>query len=130
MNIFTDALPEFLGALGSAGAVGTVMWCFRGWHRRRARDCPAPGPAPVSHAEFVGGQAAPAARGYATVRRYTLLGTSAEDGSPIQLASTRSAGTVIVWPVGARQERFELTDVRLYDGTFAAEPVDRYETAR
>ncbi|MCX5318085.1 hypothetical protein [Streptomyces sp. NBC_00154] len=125
MDIFTNALPEFLGALGSAGAAGSVMWCFRAWHRRRARDCPATGPAPT---EFIGGQAGPAARRYATIRHYTLLGTSAADGSPIQLPSTRPAGTVIVWPVGARQERFELTDVRLYDGTFAAEPVDRYDT--
>ncbi|WP_331734460.1 MULTISPECIES: hypothetical protein [unclassified Streptomyces] len=60
----------------------------------------------------------------------SLLGTLTEDGSPIQLASTRTAGAVIVWPVGDRQERFEFTDVQLYDGTFTAEPTDRYETAR
>ncbi|MFD7498979.1 hypothetical protein ACFV8T_43065 [Streptomyces sp. NPDC059832] len=128
MDILTEALPEFLGALGSAGAVGTVMWCFRAW-RRRARG-PATGPAPTSPSESIGDQATSAAQRNATVRRYTLLGTLTEDGSPIQLASTRTAGAVIVWPVGDRQERFEFTDVQLYDGTFAAEPTDRYETAR
>ncbi|MER6611184.1 hypothetical protein ABT282_36230 [Streptomyces sp. NPDC000927] len=129
MDILTDALPEFLGALGSAGAVGTVMWCFRAW-RRRARG-PATGPAPTSPTgEFIGDQAAPADQRNATARRYTLLGTLTEDGSPIQLTSTRPAGTVIVWPIGDSRERFELTDVQLYDGTFAAEPVNRYETAR
>ncbi|MCX4971044.1 hypothetical protein OHA98_41260 [Streptomyces sp. NBC_00654] len=128
MEILTDALPEFLGALGSAGAVGTVMWCFRTW-RRRARG-PARGPASTSLTEFIGDQAAPADQRNATARRYTLLGTLTEDGSPKQLTSTRSAGTVIVWPMGHGQERFELTDVQLYDGTFAAEPATRYEAAR
>ncbi|MFE7111133.1 hypothetical protein ACFU98_42750 [Streptomyces sp. NPDC057575] len=127
MDIFTDALPEFLGALGSAGAAGGAMWCFRAWRRRRARDRPADWPVTAGPVEAGGGESVPAARRCAVVRSYTLLGTTGTDGSPVQLASTRPAGTVIVWPAENGQERFELTDARLYDGTFAAEPVDRYE---
>jgi hypothetical protein len=58
-------------------------------------------------------------------------------GSGISLASNADAGkqvTVYGWPAGTvitRQvdgciERFELTEVLRYDGTHAAEPLDRH----
>ncbi|CBG71165.1 conserved hypothetical protein [Streptomyces scabiei 87.22] len=40
--------------------------------------------------------------------------------------TTRRAGTIIRRDVGRGPERFELTNVQLSDGTYAAEPVDRY----
>ncbi|MEU9413306.1 hypothetical protein AB0E08_47515, partial [Streptomyces sp. NPDC048281] len=64
------------------------------------------------------------------IRRYTLLGTADRKGEPIQAMSTRPAGSVLLWPAGSRPERFELIDVRLHDGTFAAEPVGRFEEIR
>ncbi|MFJ6000465.1 hypothetical protein [Streptomyces sp. NPDC092370] len=48
------------------------------------------------------------------------------DGTPVQFTSTRAAGTTIIRVFDGRPEQFELTSVRLYDGTYAAEPVDRY----
>lgn len=60
------------------------------------------------------------------IRRYTLLGTTTADGVPAQLLSTKPAGTLVTHRVDGRDERFELTDTMLYDGTYAAEPVDRY----
>ncbi|MFF2438857.1 hypothetical protein ACFVU4_32680 [Streptomyces sp. NPDC058107] len=61
-----------------------------------------------------------------TLRRYTLLGITTGDGTPTHLLSTRPAGSIVAHQVDGRTERFELTDVPLYDGTFAAEPLDRY----
>lgn len=129
MDIFIDALPEFLGALGSAAVVGTVVWCFRAWRRQQARVCAAAASPPTGIEGLVTDQPGTPETKYAKLRRYTLLRTTSSDGSPIQLASTRQPGTLITWTVRGRTERFELTDVRLYDGTFAAEPLDRYETA-
>ncbi|MDQ0710565.1 hypothetical protein QFZ55_000017 [Streptomyces luteogriseus] len=48
------------------------------------------------------------------------------DGQPMQVTSTRPAGTVITRQVDGRIERFELTEVLRYDGTHAAEPLDRH----
>ncbi|MCF1593364.1 hypothetical protein [Streptomyces muensis] len=59
-------------------------------------------------------------------RSYTVLNTVGTNGNPVQHLTTRPPGTVITLEVNGRRERFELTDVRLPDGTFAAEPVDRY----
>ncbi|RPF24724.1 hypothetical protein [Streptomyces sp. TLI_185] len=59
-------------------------------------------------------------------RRYTLLNSAAPDGSPIVHLTTRRAGTIIRRDVGRGPERFELTNVQLPDGTYAAEPIDRY----
>ncbi|MCM2387455.1 hypothetical protein [Streptomyces albipurpureus] len=117
MNILSESLPELLGAVGSAGVVGLIAWCVRNGHRRRLST-------PDAH-----GATDPAVS-YRSIRRYTLLGTSDVDSGPIQVASTRQAGTIMVWQIGARNERFELTNVYLDDGTFAAEPVERYEDNR
>lgn len=62
----------------------------------------------------------------ARARLYTLLNTAAQDGSPVQHLTTRPPGTVITLKVNGHRERYELTDVRLPDRTYAAEPLDRY----
>ncbi|MGW1226605.1 hypothetical protein [Streptomyces sp. NPDC002530] len=60
------------------------------------------------------------------IRRYTLLNSSFPDGSPVLHITTRRAGTIIRRDVGRGLERFELTKAQLSDGTYAAEPMDRY----
>ncbi|MER6198080.1 hypothetical protein ABT234_12040 [Streptomyces sp. NPDC001586] len=55
-----------------------------------------------------------------TLRRYTLLRTN----GPGQYDTTRPNGTVITHHIDGRTQRFELTDVPLGDGTYAAEPID------
>ncbi|MCZ4101105.1 hypothetical protein [Streptomyces sp. H39-C1] len=60
-----------------------------------------------------------------SIRRYTLLAPR-RPRHPGQLISTRPAGTVLAHVVGGRAERFVLTNAVLYDGIFAAEPLDRY----
>ncbi|MEU0283276.1 hypothetical protein [Streptomyces sp. NPDC006195] len=84
----------------------------------------------VTSAELLAHPQSTSGTPHAKAKRYTLLGTSTDDGSPVQLTSTRPPGTVVTWLTGGYRERFELTDVQLYDGTFAAEPVDRYEAAQ
>lgn len=60
------------------------------------------------------------------IRRYTLLNSATADGTPVLHLTTRRAGTIIRRDVGRGPERFELTKAQLPDGTYAAEPVDRY----
>ncbi|MFE2853001.1 hypothetical protein ACFXJO_17940 [Streptomyces lavendulae] len=45
----------------------------------------------------------------------------------MHLPSSKPAGTVVTWTGPAGRERFELTDHRLPDGTYGAEPVARYQ---
>ncbi|MFB6825514.1 hypothetical protein ACFCXA_28480 [Streptomyces virginiae] len=94
MNILLEALPEFLGGLGTAAVIVAVTRVVR---RRN-----------------VG------------VRRYTLLSTVGADGNPLHHFSTLPTGTVISRDTGGQRERFQLTGAVLADGTYAAEPVDRY----
>ncbi|WP_336116544.1 hypothetical protein [Streptomyces sp. PTD9-10] len=61
-----------------------------------------------------------------TLRRYTLLNSVDADGNPVLHVTTRRPGTVVTRDVGRGPERFELTDVELPDGTYVAEPMDRY----
>lgn len=61
----------------------------------------------------------------AKARRYTLLDTVTGDGLPVQVTTTRPMGMLITQTLNGRQRWFELTNVRLHDGTFAAEPIDR-----
>ncbi|MFC9295770.1 hypothetical protein ACFTWH_10830 [Streptomyces sp. NPDC057011] len=65
-------------------------------------------------------EAAAPLEGARVLRRYTLLRTS----GPGQYDTTRPSGTVITHHIDGRTQRFELTDVPLGDGTYAAEPVD------
>lgn len=67
---------------------------------------------------------ATASEGPRMLRRYTLLRTTGPNGVPAQYDTTRPPGTVITHPVNGHPQRFELTDVPLGDGTFAAEPFD------
>jgi hypothetical protein len=60
------------------------------------------------------------------LRRYTLLGTVGPDGNPMQIVTTRRPGSVINVEVGGHRQRYLLTDARLPDGTYAAEPMDLY----
>lgn len=60
------------------------------------------------------------------VRRYTLLNSPDADGNPVLHVTTRRAGTVIRRDVGSGPERFELTGTPMGDGTYVAEPLDRY----
>ncbi|MER5757715.1 hypothetical protein [Streptomyces sp. NPDC002082] len=113
--LFAASLPELLGGLGAAIIVGLAPWATRRWRDRRTVS-PAPAPLAIPGDTRVPEQ----------VRRYTLLGTLTPDGSPAQITSTRPARTAIIYRGGGQAERFELTDALLYDGTYAAEPLDRY----
>ncbi|MFE6770133.1 hypothetical protein ACFVFD_14325 [Streptomyces fimicarius] len=63
--------------------------------------------------------------GVRSFRCYTLLRTAGAHGSPEQYETTWPTGTVITHRVdGGHPRRFELTDVQLGDGTYAAEPLD------
>ncbi|MFE3830573.1 hypothetical protein [Streptomyces sp. NPDC059092] len=126
MDILIAALPELVGALGSAAIASTVMWCFRARRRQRARTSAA---TTLTSPEFPAQAQSTFGTPRAKAKRYTLLGTSGDCG-PVQLTSTRPPGTVVTWLISGHRERFELTDVPLCDGTFAAEPVDRYEAAQ
>ncbi len=69
-------------------------------------------------------ESAPAG-GARTLRRYTLLRTAGAHGNPEQYETTWPTGTVITHRVdGGPPQRFELTDVPLSNGTYAAEPLD------
>ncbi|WP_330346685.1 hypothetical protein OG858_47105 (plasmid) [Streptomyces europaeiscabiei] len=89
----------------------------------------------ASLAEFLGGLAVIVVVGVVTwairrrrqgVRRYTLLNSTDADGNPVLHVTTRRAGTVIRRDVGRGPERFELTSTPMGDGTYVAEPLDRY----
>ncbi|MFD9868583.1 hypothetical protein ACFXI8_27455 [Streptomyces niveus] len=60
------------------------------------------------------------------LRSYTLLGTTDGNSQPGRRDSTRPAGSIITISVDGRTARFKLTDDRLYDGTFVADPLDRF----
>ncbi|CAM5680294.1 hypothetical protein SAVIM338S_07308 [Streptomyces avidinii] len=112
-TILNGSLAEYLGGLLLALTLALVGWA---WRRRRSRAL----------GQTAAGGAAPVPLVPPQVRRYTLLGTLAPDGSPAQITSTRPARTAITYRAGGLAERFELTDALLHDGTYAAEPLDRY----
>lgn len=58
------------------------------------------------------------------LRRFSLLGTTGADGTPLYYETTRAPGSVVIRRVGSLSQRFELTDAPLGDGTYAAEPLD------
>ncbi|CAL9651790.1 hypothetical protein [Streptomyces sp. enrichment culture] len=114
MQILVESLPELLGALGSTGLISAATWYISRRRHRTARSAEQR-PTPSQ------------GMGHRRIRTYTLLGTGGREGAPIRVMSTRTAGAVLLWPTGGRQERFELTDCLLSDGTYAAEPVDGFE---
>ncbi|MFD9633682.1 hypothetical protein [Streptomyces violascens] len=106
MSLFTDSLPGLFSAVGAAAviALGRLL-------SRRVRDVQGAGTTALSEGSRV-------------LRRYTLLRTAGPDGAPDQYETTRPPGTVITHRIGGHPQRFELTDVPLGDGTYAAEPFD------
>ncbi|WP_331763659.1 hypothetical protein OH738_40955 (plasmid) [Streptomyces hirsutus] len=111
MSLLTDALPGLLSAIGAAGVIA-----FASAARRR-----------LSSSRLQAAQGASIGAtldGTRMLRRYTLLRTVGPDGAPDQYETTWPTGTVITHRVDGRPQRFELTDVPLGDGTFAAEPLD------
>lgn len=105
VSLFIDALPGLLSALGAAAVIALAS---RAWRRLSSRRAAA-GTAPD---------------GPRALRRYTLLRSFDTDGTPHQYETTRPTGTVIIQRVDGQSRNFELTDIPLGDGTFAAEPVD------
>ncbi|MFC9825229.1 hypothetical protein ACFWG6_29020 [Streptomyces erythrochromogenes] len=106
-NILNDSLAQLIGGL--ALAVVLAGWA---WVRRTRRAAPRPQERPTLPRQ---------------VRRYTLLDTRGDDGQPQHLISTLPAGTVVTCTAGGGPERFELTDAVLPDGSFAAEPLHRFQ---
>jgi hypothetical protein len=128
MHFLLDALPEFLGALGSAAVIGMLLRCGRRVRSlTRGTDTAAPHVGGCTRAEADAGARGPECRGagLAKARRYTLLDTVTDDGLPIQVTTTRPVGTLITHTFTGQERHFELTNVRLHDGTFAAEAIAR-----
>lgn len=117
-----DVLPEFLGAIGAAATVTAITAAVRSFRARRASaatsSLPA-GPLPPTDPTTTTPNA--------TIRHFTLLGTTSISGEPVKITTTRQTGTTITYLVHGHTERFELTSAQLHDGTFAAEPIDRYQ---
>ncbi|GAA2651411.1 hypothetical protein GCM10010425_75680 [Streptomyces spororaveus] len=61
-----------------------------------------------------------------TPRTYTAISTLGADGRPAHFITAQPVGAVVIQQFGTRPERFLLTDVQLADGSFVAEPLDRY----
>ncbi|MGW6742803.1 hypothetical protein ACWGDX_19125 [Streptomyces sp. NPDC055025] len=87
----------------AVGLVVTGLAAAAGWLYRRRRTAPPPP---------------------RVLRRFSLLGTTGTDGTPLYFETTRAPGSVITRRVGSLPQRFELTDAPLGDGTYAAEPLD------
>lgn len=87
----------------AVGLVVTGLAAAAGWLYRRRRTTPTPP---------------------RVLRRFSLLGTTGADGTPLYYETTRAPGSVITRRVGSLSQRFELTDAPLGDGTYAAEPLD------
>ncbi|MFF9870128.1 hypothetical protein ACF1G0_32905 [Streptomyces sp. NPDC013953] len=104
-TLFSLALDKSLNLLGTALGQGLLVVLLVGaavatWMYRRNRAEPP------------------------RVRHFTLLRIEGADGSPVRYETTRPSGTKITPWVDGRQRLYELTDVQLEDGTYAAEPLD------
>ncbi|MFD3937822.1 hypothetical protein ACFWSF_24230 [Streptomyces sp. NPDC058611] len=106
-DVITSSIGELLGGLALVLLVTLATWALR--HRSVTQLDADPDTTPV-----------PAAR------TYTLIGSRAPDGDPVQLVSTRPTGTVITQRSPRGRQQFELTGAVLSDGTYAAEPLARY----
>lgn len=126
MSLLLNAMPELLGGLGTAAVISGTVQLVRLLRRARAAGRP-PHPPHNTQADDVDDTGSPLDTRVVLVkaRRYTLLGAMTDAGHPLQITTTRLAGTVITQNVGGQERRFELTTALLYDGTFAAEPSDR-----
>ena len=97
MSTLVDALPELLGGLGAGLVLMGVGWVVHKVHSRgMARRLP---------------------------RQYTVLYSGNSGGHPDRFASRQPAGTVVFHIVEGRVQRLMLTETRLSDGTFAAQPL-------
>ncbi|MFI1285154.1 hypothetical protein ACH4U5_31095 [Streptomyces sp. NPDC020858] len=105
--LLTDILSGALIATCSTALLAAATAAPRRLRDRRTARRQVPAPAAPSE-------------GARMLRRYTLLRTS----GPGQYDTTRPGGTVITHHIDGRTQRFELTDVPLGDGTYAAEPID------
>ncbi|MGW4823470.1 hypothetical protein ACWEP4_32095 [Streptomyces sp. NPDC004227] len=102
-------VPGLVSSLVGAGVLAGVTATWRWMRVREAGES---------------GESVPGG-GARTLRCYTLLRTAGAHGCPEQYETTWPTGTVITHRVdGGRPQRFELTDVPLGDGTYAAEPLD------
>ncbi|MFI8265577.1 hypothetical protein [Streptomyces sp. NPDC085665] len=105
-NVLNDSLAQLVGGLALALVLAGWAWI---WRRHRV---PPPQGQPTLPRQ---------------ARRYTLLDTLGEDGQPQHLVSTRPAGTIVTRNAESGPERFELTDAVLPDGSYAAEPLHRFQ---
>ncbi|MFF3727432.1 hypothetical protein ACFYYM_34260 [Streptomyces erythrochromogenes] len=106
-DILSGSLAEFIGGLAVALALAGWVWI----RRRHLAAAPAQQVSPLPR----------------QARRYTLLDTPDEDGQPQHLVSTRPAGTVVTRAGASGPQHFELTDAVLPDGSYAAEPLHRFQ---
>ncbi|MFJ5049285.1 hypothetical protein [Streptomyces sp. NPDC088719] len=108
-------MPQFIdvpGLVSSIVGAGVLAGVTATWRWMRVRDTGE-------------GEAGTPVGGARSLRRYTLLRTTGAHGSPEQYETTWPTGTVITHRVdGLHPRRFELTDVPLGDGTYAAEPLE------
>ncbi|MEV5950359.1 hypothetical protein [Streptomyces sp. NPDC051993] len=109
MSLATAALPVLPALLGTLTAAIALVGAVLGWLRARRAAQLAASTAPLK----------PPRR----LRRYTLLRTTGPDGTPVHYTTTRPPGSVITHQVGGHPLDFELTDLPLGDGTYAAEPL-------
>ncbi|MFG2457031.1 hypothetical protein ACGFWE_08175 [Streptomyces sp. NPDC048523] len=129
MSLLAETLPHIIGGLTVTGLIGAATWTTHRIRLRRTTSSAfavhATTPAPEAGREQQ--PAHPALEGTVmTLRAYTLLGTTGTDDRPVRRESTRPVGSIITVVVDGSAERFELTGIPLQDGTFAAEPLDRY----
>jgi hypothetical protein len=109
MSLLTDAVSGLLSATVATAVIALVSAAWRRLSSRRTARRTAVDAAPC---------------GTRMLRRYTLLRSTGPDGTPYRYETTRPTGTVITHRVDGLSQCFELTDVPLGDGTFAAEPLD------
>lgn len=111
MSLLSDNLPGLLSAVGATTVPALAALVCDRLRLHRARTAQR------------GGAFAPL-EGSGCLRRYTLLRTADPDGGLARYTTTRPPGTVITHLINGHPQHFELTDVAVGDGTYAAEPLE------